>query len=166
MRQHIARPNSAEADGLRYALMVCVRLARRSRACRAGYQKDATKPSASTAPDLWFRPYQQSVHAKAWRARTTDAIYAEGVLPVLDTVSLSPLRTPRGLIRFRRCNDAEDRLRAMDAVYGSHFASDLGWSLSRQFAQMLGGTGATIGRFRDSWILTPPTGSTGFCKFS
>ncbi|MDX2275618.1 MAG: TonB-dependent receptor [Hyphomonadaceae bacterium] len=96
--------------------------------------------------------------------RTTDAIYAEAFLPVLDTVSLSlsvrredssdfgDATTPKIGVQWTPFTDLTLR-----ATWGESFKAP-------QFAQMLGGTGATIGSLPGFLDPDATNGSTGLLQ--
>ncbi len=96
--------------------------------------------------------------------RTTDAIYAEAFLPVLDNVSLSlsvrredssdfgEATTPKIGLQWRPLSDLTLR-----ATWGQSFKAP-------QFAQMLGGTGASIGSLPAFLDPDATNGSTGLLQ--
>jgi iron complex outermembrane recepter protein len=96
--------------------------------------------------------------------RTTDAIFAEAFLPVLDAVALSlsvrreessdfgDATTPKIGLQWRPLSDLTLR-----ATWGESFKAP-------QFAQMLGGTGATIGSLPGFLDPDATNGSTGLMQ--
>ncbi len=96
--------------------------------------------------------------------RTTDALFAEAFLPVLDTLSLSlsvrredssdfgEATTPKIGLQWRPLSDLTLR-----ATWGQSFKAP-------QFAQMLGGTGASIGSLPGFLDPNATNGSTGLLQ--